>query len=74
MWRLSSSDALNRMTQVAHTLAASTLTYTWTYDQSGPGFANGIGRLTSTTHPSGSTQLSYDALGRITVSVASRPS
>ena len=59
-------DALNRMTQVAHTLAASTLTYTWTYDQSGPGFANGIGRLTSTTHPSGSTQLSYDALGRIT--------
>ena len=59
-------DALNRMTQVAHTLAASTLTHTRTYDQSGPGFANGIGRLTSTTHPSGSTQLSYDALGRIT--------
>jgi hypothetical protein len=26
------------------------------YDQTGTGYANGVGRLTSTSHPSGSTQ------------------
>ena len=35
------------------------------YDQTGTGFANGVGRLTSTTHPNGSTSYSYDQQGRV---------
>jgi RHS repeat-associated protein len=59
-------DALNRLTQIVYSKSGSTsLTYTWVYDQTGTGYANGIGRLTSTTHPSGSTQYTYDAQGRV---------
>ena len=59
-------DATNRKTQLVYSKSGSTsLTYTWTYDQTGAGFANGIGRLTSTTHPTGSTQYTYDPQGRV---------
>ena len=59
-------DALNRLTSTVYSKSGETsLSYTWTYDQTGAGFSNGIGRLTSTTHPAGSTQYSYDAQGRL---------
>jgi RHS repeat-associated protein len=59
-------DALNRLTQTVYSKTGQTsLTYTWTYDETGAGFANGIGRLTSTTHPTGSTQYTYDPQGRV---------
>ena len=55
-------DPLNRLASVVY----SGQTYTWTYDQTGTGYAYGIGRLTSTTHPSGRTQYAYDPQGRLT--------
>ena len=59
-------DALNRLTRTVFSQSGQTsLTYSWTYDQTGTGFTNGIGRLTSTTHPAGSTQTTYDAQGRV---------
>ena len=61
-----SYDALNRLIGIVYTQSGqTTLSFGWTYDQTGPGFSNGIGRLTSTTHPSGSTQYAYDAQGRL---------
>ncbi|MFO1350159.1 MAG: RHS repeat-associated core domain-containing protein [Gammaproteobacteria bacterium] len=51
-------DKLNRLTQAAFADATS---ITYTYDQG----ANGIGRLTTMTDPSGSTTWAYDALGRV---------
>jgi RHS repeat-associated protein len=59
-------DALNRATSVAYTQATATRTYSWAYDQTGAGFANGIGRLTSTIAPTGSSKYAYDAQGRLT--------
>ncbi len=60
-------DALNRPTSLVYSKSGFTSeTFGWTYDQTGAGFANGIGRLTSTTHPAGSTQYMYDAQGRVT--------
>jgi len=59
-------DALNRLTNTVYSKTGmTTQTYGWTYDQTGAGFANGIGRLTSTTHPSGSSQYTYDPQGRL---------
>ncbi|MCR5881404.1 Ig-like domain repeat protein [Rhizobacter sp. J219] len=59
-------DALNRLTRSVYSRTGlTTQTYVWNYDQTGTGYANGIGRLTSTTHPSGSTQYTYDAQGRL---------
>ena len=59
-------DALNRLTSVVYTKTGSpTQSYTWAYDETGTGFSNGIGRLTSTSHPTGSTQYAYDSLGRL---------
>lgn len=59
-------DTLNRLTSVVYTKAGSpTQSYTWVYDETGSGFSNGIGRLTSTTHPTGSTQYAYDPQGRL---------
>ena len=59
-------DALNRLTKTIYSQTGQTsLTYTWSFDQTGTGYANGIGRLTSTTHPAGSTQYTYDAQGRV---------
>jgi len=61
-----SYDALNRLTQSVFSKSGMTSqTFGWVYDQSGAGFAYGSGRLTSTTHPAGSTQYSYDAQGRL---------
>ena len=60
-------DALNRLTSVAYTQSGQTTqTFGWTYDQTGTGFSYGIGRLTSTSFPTGSSQYAYDALGRVT--------
>jgi RHS repeat-associated protein len=65
-----SYDALNRVTSVVYSKSGSTSrTYGYTYDQTGAGFANGIGRLTSTTFPEGSGQYVYDAQGRLTSSI-----
>ena len=65
----STFDALNRLTSTAFTKAGQAAqVFTWVYDQTGPGFSNGIGRLTSTGHPSGSTRHAYDAQGRLTSS------
>jgi RHS repeat-associated protein len=75
-----SYDALNRTTAVVYTAttvqppansfvpatATATETYLWTYDETGAAFANGIGRLTSTSFPGGASQYAYDGLGQIT--------
>jgi RHS repeat-associated protein len=59
-------DVLNRPTSTVYSQSGQTSqTHTWAYDQSGAGYANGVGRLTSTAHPSGSTQYSYDPQGRV---------
>jgi RHS repeat-associated protein len=59
-------DVLNRLTRSVHSRSGlTTQTYLWNYDQTGTGYAHGIGRLTSTTHPSGSTQVTYDPQGRV---------
>ncbi|WAC72430.1 hypothetical protein OU995_23210 [Roseateles sp. SL47] len=41
------------------------MTYGWTYDQSGGVYGYGVGRLTTATFPTGSTQYGYDAHGRV---------
>ena len=62
-----SYDALNRSTSVVYSAAgAPSETYSWSYDQTGAGFSHGIGRLTSSSHPTGSEQFAYGALGRLT--------
>jgi len=53
-----SYDALNRLTQVVYSNGS---TVTYTYDQG----ANGKGRLTGMTDGSGSSNWTYDALGRV---------
>ncbi|MFT3664282.1 RHS repeat-associated core domain-containing protein [Piscinibacter sp.] len=59
-------DALNRLTGVVYSQSGQTsLNYAWAYDQTGAGFSNGVGRLTSATHPAGSSQYTYDAQGRL---------
>lgn len=61
-----SYDALNRLTGIVYTQSGQTTrTYGWSYDQTGAGFSNGVGRLTSTSFPDGSTQYTYDAQGRL---------
>ena len=60
-------DVLNRLTRTVYSKTGLTSqTYNWAYDQTGTAYANGIGRLTSTSHPSGSTTYKYDAQGRLT--------
>lgn len=59
-----SYDALNRLTKV-HYPANSSEDVTYTYDQTANG-SDGIGRLTTVTDSTGSTQYTYDALGDIT--------
>jgi RHS repeat-associated protein len=62
-------DELERLTRIVYRQGTSTTgqrTYTWVYDQTGTGFANGIGRLTSTTFPEGSTKYAYDIEGNPT--------
>lgn len=63
-------DALNRLTQIVYSKTGmTTQTFAHGYDQTGSGFSHGVGRLTSTTHPSGSTQYAYDAQGRLVTDV-----
>ena len=65
-----SYDPLNRPTSVVYSQAGqNSSTYTWAYDQTGAGFSNGIGRLTSTSFPLGNTTLAYDPQGRLSRSV-----
>ena len=59
-------DALNRLTRVIHTMPGRSLqTFRWTYDQTGPGYSHGVGRLTSTAFPVGTSTIAYDEHGRI---------
>lgn len=61
-----SYDVLNRLTGVVYSQSGQTsLSYGWAYDQTGAGYANGVGRLTSATHPAGSSQYTYDSQGRL---------
>lgn len=63
-------DVLNRPSRVVHSKTGSTSeSHDWAYDQNGTAYANGAGRLTSTSHPTGLTQFKYDAQGRITSNV-----
>ncbi|MDR3415975.1 MAG: RHS repeat-associated core domain-containing protein [Nevskia sp.] len=60
-------DALNRLTLITRS-DKSTIAYT--YDQSDSAHGSGIGRRTSMTDPTGSTNWTYDAWGNITKKVA----
>lgn len=59
-------DALNRLTSIVYSQSGqASVTYGWAYDEVSGTILNGIGRLTSTTFPDGSSQHSYDAQGRL---------
>ncbi|UXH78158.1 RHS repeat-associated core domain-containing protein [Roseateles amylovorans] len=59
-------DDLNRLKSIVYTQSGQTSqTYGWTYDQTGTAFGYGVGRLTTATFPTGSTQFGYDAQGRV---------
>ena len=59
-------DAVNRLRSIAYSQSGqTTLTHSYTYDQTGGTFGSGIGRLTSATHAGGSTSYGYDAQGRV---------
>jgi RHS repeat-associated protein len=45
--------------------------FTWTYDEVGPGFANGIGRLTSAQWGAGENLYAYDSRGQLTADITS---
>lgn len=61
-----SYDALDRLTSIVYSQSGKTSqSFTWTYDQTGAGFSNGVGRLTSTSFAGGSSQYSYDPQGRL---------
>ena len=61
-----SYDALNRLTGAVYAGGGGRgRNFTWVYDQTGAGFSNGIGRLSSTTHPGGFDRYAYDAWGRL---------
>jgi YD repeat-containing protein len=61
-----SYDPLNRLTSITYNRSGQpSQSFSWGYDQSGPGFSNGIGRLTSTQFPGGSSTFSYDPQGRL---------
>jgi RHS repeat-associated protein len=70
-----SYDALNRLTGVMYSSGRLLQRFSWLYDQTGPGFSHGAGRLTSTLFPAGNTAHAYDALGRMVLTsqtIASR--
>jgi RHS repeat-associated protein len=59
-------DALNRLNAITYSQTGQTSqVFKWTYDQTGPGFSYGVGRLTSTQFPVGSATYAYDAFGRL---------
>ncbi len=55
-------DALNRLTSIDFSGGQQIV---WNYDQTGIGFSNGKGRLTSTQHSWGSSTYAYDPQGRL---------
>ena len=60
-------DALNRLTSLVYSKSGFTSeTFTWTYDQTGPDYGAGKGRLSRTDHPNGASRYIYDSLGRVT--------
>jgi YD repeat-containing protein len=61
-------DALSRLTSIVYTQGGIRQSFVWTYDQTGPGFSHGIGRLTSTQFSGGSSTYAYDAQGRLSSS------
>lgn len=65
-------DALNRLTTLVYTQSGQTpQTVSWSYDMTGTGYTNSIGRLSRTDHPSGSSRLMYDPQGRVTDAIQS---
>ncbi|WP_343639633.1 RHS repeat-associated core domain-containing protein, partial [Roseateles sp.] len=59
-------DGLDRMTSAVYTKSGqTTVSYSWTYDQTGATFGAGIGRLTTATSPAGNTKYGYDGFGRV---------
>jgi len=59
-------DDLDRMTSAVYTKSGqTTVSYSWTYDQTGANFGAGIGRLTTATSPAGNTKYGYDGFGRV---------
>lgn len=70
-------DPLNRLKSVVYNQSGQpTQSILWGYDQTGPGFSNGIGRLTSTQFAwpglySGWATYAYDAKGRLLNTVQS---
>ncbi|MDT9001573.1 RHS repeat-associated core domain-containing protein [Paucibacter sp. APW11] len=60
-------DALGRTNSVVYSQAGqASQSYSWTYDETGSNFSNGIGRLTTARSPAGSSQYRHDPWGRIT--------
>lgn len=56
-------DALNRLTKIAYSQSGQpNEVFAWGYDAAG---VNGAGRLTSSTHPFGSTASAYDVHGNV---------
>lgn len=61
-----SHDALNRLTRIDYGPSGSPeQSIVWNYDQTGPGFSNGKGRLTSTQYTGGYSSYAYDPQGRL---------
>jgi RHS repeat-associated protein len=59
-------DALNRLTLIEYGASGSPeQTIVWNYDQTGPAFSNGRGRLTSTQYVWGTSTYAYDPQGRL---------
>ena len=57
-----SYDALNRPFSVVYSKSGATsMSVVWTYDQTGDGFSNGVGRLTSTLFPAAVSGYTLDA-------------
>jgi RHS repeat-associated protein len=59
-----SYDALNRLVHVSRS-DTNTVLERYTYDQTDAAHSNGVGRLTSMTDPSGTTNWSYDINGHV---------
>ncbi|WP_377160873.1 RHS repeat-associated core domain-containing protein [Roseateles sp. UC29_93] len=60
-------DNLDRLKTAVYSKAGqASVSYGWTYDETGGDFTNGIGRLTTASFPGGSSKYAYDALGRVT--------
>jgi len=59
-------DNLDRLKTAVYSKSGQTsVSYGWTYDQSGGDFGYGVGRLTTATFPGGSTKYGYDGQGRV---------